>query len=191
MQLGGQFIIKYASLSLLIVPTLSVTCGTRVSSCQHSSAAKHRGEASHVLRPTGMILSLSGFFAVYSIPVMHCSLQIFFKYVRKNTECFLPVSQKKISHRFFLFAQLKFSIPKFRNCQVLVLNLCVNFSGVDDCDTTDCGPQGFSVSGILQARILQWVALPFSRGSSQLRNQTQVSWIGGRFFTIWATREAF
>ena len=43
--------------------------------------------------------------------------------------------------------------------------------------------------GLLQARILEWVAFPFSRGSSQPRDQTQVSHIVGRFFTIWATRE--
>ena len=43
--------------------------------------------------------------------------------------------------------------------------------------------------GILQARILEWVAIPFSRASSQLRDQTWVSCIAGRFFTIWATRK--
>ena len=41
----------------------------------------------------------------------------------------------------------------------------------------------------LQARILEWVAFPFSRGSSQLRNRTEVSRTAGRFFTRWATRE--
>ena len=46
------------------------------------------------------------------------------------------------------------------------------------------------VHGILQARILGWVASPFSRGSSQPRDQTQVSHTAGRFFTSWATREA-
>ena len=45
------------------------------------------------------------------------------------------------------------------------------------------------VHGILQARILEWVAFPFSVGSSQLRGQTQVSHIAGRFFTSWATRK--
>ena len=45
------------------------------------------------------------------------------------------------------------------------------------------------VHGILQARILQWVAFPFSRETSQLRDWTQVSLIAGRFFCIWATRE--
>ena len=45
-------------------------------------------------------------------------------------------------------------------------------------------------TGILQARILEWVAMPSSRGSSQPRDQIQVSHIAGRFFTDWATREA-
>ena len=46
------------------------------------------------------------------------------------------------------------------------------------------------VHGILQARILQWIAIPFSRGSSRPRDQTQVFHTAGGFFTIWATREA-
>ena len=53
------------------------------------------------------------------------------------------------------------------------------------CDPVDC-----TVQGILQARILEWVAFPFSRGSSQPRDRTQVSLIVGGFFTCWATREA-
>ena len=48
----------------------------------------------------------------------------------------------------------------------------------------------YTAHGILQARILEWVAFPFSRGSSQPRDQTQVSHIAGGFFTSWATREA-
>ena len=48
----------------------------------------------------------------------------------------------------------------------------------------------YTVHGILQARILEWVAFPFSRGFSQPRDQTQVSCIAGGFFTSWATREA-
>ena len=47
-----------------------------------------------------------------------------------------------------------------------------------------------TVHGILQARILEWAAFPFSRGSSQPRDRTQVSHIAGGFFTSWATREA-
>ena len=48
-----------------------------------------------------------------------------------------------------------------------------------------------SVHEVLQARILEWVAIPFSRESSQPRNQTQVSCIAGEFFAVWATREAY
>ena len=56
---------------------------------------------------------------------------------------------------------------------------------------TLCDPMDHTVDGILQARILEWVAIPFSRGSSQRRDQTQVSCIAGRFFTSWATRAAY
>ena len=48
---------------------------------------------------------------------------------------------------------------------------------------TLCDPMDYTVHGILQARILEWVAIPFSRGSSQPRDQTQVSLIAGQFFT--------
>ena len=58
------------------------------------------------------------------------------------------------------------------------------------CNTTDCSPPGSSVYGILQARILEWLVILFSKGSSQPRDRTQISCIAGRFFTVWATREA-
>ena len=54
----------------------------------------------------------------------------------------------------------------------------------------DCSPPGSSVYGIPQARILEWVAIPFSRGSSPPRDGTWVSCVIGRFFTIWATRDS-
>ena len=60
----------------------------------------------------------------------------------------------------------------------------------DSCDLKDCSLRGSSVHGILQARILKWVAISFSRGSSWSRDGTQVSRTAGRFFTVWATREA-
>ena len=59
------------------------------------------------------------------------------------------------------------------------------------CDPMDCSPPGFSAHRILQARILEWVAMPSSRGSSPLGDQTHISWIADRFFTLWATREAY
>ena len=56
-------------------------------------------------------------------------------------------------------------------------------------DPIECSLPSSSVYGILQARTLEWVASPFSRGSSWLRDWTQVSCNVGRFFTIWATRK--
>ena len=58
------------------------------------------------------------------------------------------------------------------------------------CDPVDYSPPGSSVHGILQARILEWVAICFSKGSSQPRDCTQVSCTAGRFFAIWTTMEA-
>ena len=58
------------------------------------------------------------------------------------------------------------------------------------CDLRDCSPPGSSVQGILQARILEWVAMPSSRRRPQPRDWTQVSRIADRFFTVWTTREA-
>ena len=57
------------------------------------------------------------------------------------------------------------------------------------CDPRDCSPPGSSIHGILQVRILEWVAISFSRGSSRSRNQTRVSRIAGGRFNLWATRD--
>ena len=57
-------------------------------------------------------------------------------------------------------------------------------------DPMGCSPPGCSVQEILQARILEWIAIPFSRESSWLMDQTQVSCNSGSFFTVWGTREA-
>ena len=64
-------------------------------------------------------------------------------------------------------------ISKIYKVKVKVAELC----------QTLCNPMDYIVHGILQARILEWVAFPFSRGSSQPRDQTRVSSIAGRFFT--------
>ena len=58
------------------------------------------------------------------------------------------------------------------------------------CDPIDCSLLGCSVHGILQGRIPEWVAISISRGPSWPRDQTQVSCVAGRFFTVWATRDA-
>ena len=69
--------------------------------------------------------------------------------------------------------------------KVLVAQSCPTL-----CNPMDCSLSGSSVHGILQARILEWVAIPFSEGSSPPKEQTRVSHIAGRFFTVYATREA-
>ena len=69
-----------------------------------------------------------------------------------------------------------------RKVKVLVALSCLTL-----CDPMDCSPPGSSVHGILQARKLEWVAIPFSRGSSWPRDPTKVSCIAGKCFTTWAT----
>ena len=64
-------------------------------------------------------------------------------------------------------------------CSVLVTQSCLTL-----CDPMACSPPGSSVHGILQLRILEWIAMPSSKGSSQPRDRTEVSYIAGRFFNI-------
>ena len=86
---------------------------------------------------------------------------------------------------FFLFTTL-FLMP--RKCLAhesfrLVAQLCLTL-----CNPMDCRLQGSSIHGIFQARVLEWVAMSFSRGSSRPRDLTRVSHVIGRHFTVWATR---
>ena len=69
--------------------------------------------------------------------------------------------------------------------KVLVTQSCLTL-----CDPMDCSPPGSSVHWILQARMLEWVAISFSRGISSAGDWTWVSCIAGKLFTEWATREA-
>ena len=66
---------------------------------------------------------------------------------------------------------------------VLVIPSCLTV-----CNPMDCSPPGSSVCGILEVRILEWVVISFSKGSSQPSYWTQVSCTPGRFITIWATK---
>ena len=58
------------------------------------------------------------------------------------------------------------------------------------CNLMDCTLPGSSIYGIFQTRVLEWVVISFSKGSSQPRDRTWVSLIAGSHFTIWAAREA-
>ena len=94
------------------------------------------------------------------------------KYKRLDVECTQLQSE----------ASQDFKIACVESCKS-ASHICVS-------KPMDCSLPGSSVLGILHARILEWVAILFSRGSSLLRDQTQVSCIAVRFFTIWANREA-
>ena len=80
-----------------------------------------------------------------------------------------PISHHVLKHSKLLKTQVKW---KFLSCW-----------------TQLCNPMDYTVHGILQARILEWVAFPFSRGSSQPRDRTQVTRVAGGFSTSWATRD--
>ena len=76
-----------------------------------------------------------------------------------------------------------FETSQLHACRVSLACLLVSSVCLTLCDPVYCSPPGSSVHGILQARILEWVAVCFSRGSSQPRDQTCVSCTAGRFFT--------
>ena len=76
-------------------------------------------------------------------------------------------------------------LPQDLKVKVLVAQLCLTL-----CDPMDCSLPGFTVHEILQARILEWVAISFSMVPSEPSDWTWVSSIVGRFFTIWTTRKA-
>ena len=96
--------------------------------------------------------------------------------------------RNKSSEQYKTWLQRLFRKIKIYNgvCYVLCL---VTQSCPTLCDLINCCPPGSSVHGILQARIMEWVAMPSSRGSSQPRDRTHILHIAGRFSTVWATRE--
>ena len=91
----------------------------------------------------------------------------------------------KILEEFRWSSQRKSIIPT-----IMSLPLILKWSRSVMSDPVDCSPPGSSIHGILQARILEWVAISFSRGSPGPRDWTRVSCLAGRCFNLWATREA-
>ena len=73
---------------------------------------------------------------------------------------------------------------------LFLIGLWVKVKVAQSCLTL-CNPTDCTVHGIVQARILEWIAFPFSRGSHQPRGQTQISCIAGGFFSNWTIREAY
>ena len=95
---------------------------------------------------------------------------------RKNYFCFFCLKRQLGIISIFK------SSPSVLSCvqvQMLVTQWCWIL-----CNPIDCSPPGSSVHGILQARILEWVAISFCSWSSQSRNRTQVSSLAGRFYTL-------
>ena len=105
-------------------------------------------------------------------------LNSFFMLCMKSLRCFACISQSLcyILDNFFTCVKWKWKWSRSVVSNSLRL--------------VDCSPPRSSVHGILQARILGWVAISFSRGSSQPRDRTQASHIAGRCFNLCATREA-
>ena len=115
----------------------------------------------------------------------------------ENFFCFLPIKKTKtktiliFQHTCTILNRLrKFPWHILRGwllfqgfCCCSVVQLCLTL-----CDPMDCSPPGSSVHGILQARILEWVAISFYRGSFWPRDQTRVSYIGRQILFHWTTR---
>ena len=132
-------------------------------------------------------------FSLTSLSCSHCSQQailswmIWFRIFELSELYDLKeVSSCVISHAINFLGSLRTFGPK----RTYVMKVLVAQSCLTLCNPMDCSLLGFSVHGILWVKILEWVAMPSSRGSSQPRDQTRVSGIADRFFTIWATREA-
>ena len=98
-----------------------------------------------------------------------------------------------ILFHFSIFPSINRSSCRFLDIGVYspaLVKVLVHHSCPTLCNPMDCSPPGFSVCGISQARILEWVASSLSRGSSWFRDQTRVSCIGRWVLYCWATREA-
>ena len=108
----------------------------------------------------------------------------------KNMQLHKRSSIREAFREFYFCWDRDMKVVIFKGIQDSGVCVLVAHSCPALCNPMDCSPPGSSVHGILQARILRWVAISFSRGSSQPRDRTQVSCIAGRYFTIWATMEA-
>ena len=120
---------------------------------------------------------------------------VIFKCGQERSLLWEPVTCRRTdSHRSCFWEARDLGVPaniKGRETEAAFESVCLKVQSCRDlCDPMDCSPPSSSVREILQARILEWVAVPFSRGSSWPRDRTHVSCIAGRFFTVWITREA-
>ena len=111
--------------------------------------------------------------------------------LRLNTSFFIKFIKCKILLHFWFYIKLNiWDLMANLHFNKLFVCMLVVQSYLTLWDHMDCSPPSASVHGILQAGILEWVAISFSRESSWPRDQTQVSCIATGCFTVWATREA-
>ena len=107
--------------------------------------------------------------------------------------CWLSILNVTVQTPFLIHRFLSQSLFSYYICHSFFIEKVkeseVTQSCLTLCDPMDCSLPGFSIDGIFQARILEWVTISFSRRSSQPRDWTQVSCNVCRRFTIWATRE--
>ena len=115
-----------------------------------------------------------------SVKVLFYQVEVFLSHRLRSLS--LPSPGRLLSGKFT--ARLRKG-KRSKAKQSEVTQLCPTFF-----DPMDCSLPGSSVHGILQVRILEWVAISFSRGFYRPRNRMQVSCIAGKRFTTWTTREA-
>ena len=116
---------------------------------------------------------------IYETPCLS-HVQIFIQYQKTHsTECSSLLLQSALQSD--IQNSLVSLLVTAGDCCCLVAKLCLTLN-----NSMDCILPGLSVHGILQTRILEWIAISYCRGSSRLRDRTLVSYITGRFFTIWA-----
>ena len=118
-------------------------------------------------------------------------------FVQHSHKCFICTSWKSSQQPFdflrrvHVFRWEKKGIMLFRDFpkSIYLISKLATQSCLTLCDSMDCSLPGSTVHGIFQAIALEWIAISFSRGSSQPRDRTRVSRTVDRRFTVWATRE--
>ena len=134
---------------------------------------------------------LGSFSVVFSFSISHCLVHQLFSPV------YLFIQQIYIDHllwgarycsRYLRGRVNKINIPIHTDVYFILVSITQSCPTL--CNPVHCALPGSSVHGILQARILEWIAISYSRWSFQPRDWTWVSYLAGRFFTIWATRGA-
>ena len=150
-----------------------------------------------------MYIYIHVYIYIYNIPFGICGLVVFIQFGKifatSSLNIFYVFHVEVLNYtyiRFIVtFLQLTYILFIFTVSFSICVSFWISFKGKEgkwkllSCVRLFVTPVDYTVHGILQARLLEWVAFPFSSGSSQPRDRTQVSCIAGRLFTSWATRK--